>query len=351
MCHKGHDVGYSRKSSFYCDCGAGAGDNDRSNSQHPLCKCLSPVSDDIQASLENVTFGVKESNSSHHVDNRNAIVDHFWNDVTEMLTSTMQVTFQSSVDEFVRSIDSNIIEKLFHVFNENFDALKAQGIQNTQTDHDDIDMDEQNIILNRTGSEVDFRALEEVVFSPIRSYQAATISTRISNETSADRLKKSIVTKNSIERKIIVADRRGRIIMYEPSSLLFCSGISIANVRHKITSEDIHHHRSDMCVLGSSKIKCNVIGMSLNPEDDCRLAAWGVSDAFVYFTNESCNKVECVIELDVGLDIYDCETDYIVKVEWILGTSGVSINTLLLISLCSIVNFVSFFLFGHRTLL
>ena len=327
MCHKGHDVGYSRKSSFYCDCGApGADENDRRNSQHPLCKCLSPISNDIQVSLENVTFGVKESNSSHHADNRNAIVDHFWNDVTEMLTSTMQETFQSSLEGFVRSIDSNNIEKLFDVFNENFDALKARGIQNTQNDHDDIGMEEQSIIANRTGSEVDFGVLEEVMFLPIRSYQTATISTRISNETSTDRLKKSIVTKNGIERNVIVADRRGRLIMYEHSSLLFCSGKSIANVRHKITSHEIHQPRSDMCVLGSSKIKCNVIGMSLNPEDDCRLAAWGVSDAFVYFINESCNEVQCVVELDVGLDIYDCDTDYIVKVEWVLGTSGVSLK-------------------------
>ena len=41
-CHRDHDVGYSRKSSFFCDCGAevaSAGEENR-----VACQCLSPLS-------------------------------------------------------------------------------------------------------------------------------------------------------------------------------------------------------------------------------------------------------------------------------------------------------------------
>jgi len=39
VCHKGHDVGYSRKSSFFCDCGAEV----RTTAGRISCKCLAPL--------------------------------------------------------------------------------------------------------------------------------------------------------------------------------------------------------------------------------------------------------------------------------------------------------------------
>ncbi len=328
VCHKGHDVGYSRKSSFYCDCGA-PGESD-SNYQRVPCKCLAPISDETQATLERDVFNRKQIIPSRvERYDTSCEFDCFWHDATEILASIIPGIFRSSLDGFIASIHSGISEKLFDVFNENFELLNEKQtltIQDSDIEHH-IEEDIRNkSMTNRNGHAADLAVVEEQVFSPIRIFKASSICTRISTETSTDRLKKSIVTKNNIERKIMVADRRGRIIIYEPSLLIFCGGFPLANVRHKLENEEIHQQRADLCVLGSSKIKCNVVGLTLNPEDDSRLAAWGVSDAFVFFVSDAGDKIEYAVELEVGLDIYDCETDYVVKVEWVIGSSCVSIH-------------------------
>ena len=52
--------------------------------------------------------------------------------------------------------------------------------------------------------------------------------------------------------------------------------------------------------------------------DTC-LLVWGTSDAYYFIISDSCDgDVESIIELKVGLDLYDCETDYIVRAEWLL---------------------------------
>ena len=49
VCHAGHDIGYSRKSSFFCDCGAEVATAVEEN--RTPCKCLSAVPDDTMCSL------------------------------------------------------------------------------------------------------------------------------------------------------------------------------------------------------------------------------------------------------------------------------------------------------------
>ncbi len=60
ICHKGHDVGYSRKSSFFCDCGADSGtDCDRAQ-----CKCLSLLSDETLSSIHTTGLGITTNNEN-----------------------------------------------------------------------------------------------------------------------------------------------------------------------------------------------------------------------------------------------------------------------------------------------
>ena len=48
---------------------------------------------------------------------------------------------------------------------------------------------------------------------------------------------------------------------------------------------------------------------------------------YFFIISDSCDgDVESIIGLKVGLDPYDCETDYIVRAEWLLWSSGVSME-------------------------
>ncbi len=336
VCHKskGHDVGYSRKSSFFCDCGAEVGtDCDRGP-----CKCLSPLSDEILSSVYDKSPCNTSSNDNQEGDpcqKMNSDVVSFWNEATKISASNFP-TFISALDRYFGSVHSKIIQKLFEVFNTHFEgwakkdsilhSIATNELIGNQNSFSELSTTQSDIpsLACRSGRQVEATHIDDRVFSVLRMFKSSTINAKISNEASTDRLKKTIVSKNNIERKIIVADQRGRLIIAEPGSLLFCAGLSLANVRHLSTSTNAQQQRSDLCVLGSSKVKCNIVGLSLSLDDDSRLVAWGTSDAYVFIISESCDKVETVIELEVGLDLYDCETDYVVKVEWLLGSSGVS---------------------------
>ena len=338
VCHKGHDVGYSRKSSFFCDCGAEVGtDCDRAP-----CKCLSPLSDTALSSIYDTKLSPSHKATSdsilQEIDN-GSFNTAFWNEATNISASNFPAAFVSSLEKFTESINPSILEKLFEVFNVHFDAWTEKYRVNSMVScnyANDIkssiyldDSKSQRLsLVSRSGKQVETSILTGKFFSLVRIFKPLTINAKISNETSTDRLKKAIVSKNCLERRIIVADNHGRIIISEAGCLLFCAGLSLANVRHRQASSDTQLQRSDLCVLGSSKVKCNIVGMALSPDIDSRLVAWGTSDVNIFLINEHFNNVESVIELEVGLDPYDCETDYVVKAEWLMGSSSVSMTNI-----------------------
>jgi len=336
VCHKGHDVGYSRKSSFFCDCGADVG----TECERVPCKSLSPLSDGVLSSVYDTALPTIPT--THHeeksivsvgdqcLDDGILVTSDFWREASQISSSKYPSIFESSLDNFVDSIDTSIVEKLFEVFNSHFEAwTKQDSIQSIVSnelsnsnhinkEYDSISRKYGTSLGNRNGEHFDASQLNERVYSLVRVFRPNTLNVKLSNELGL--IKKSIVSKN--ERRIIVADKRGRVIIAESNSLLFCEGNALANVRYLSRSNETQLQRSDLSVLGSSKVKSSIMGMTLSHDDDSRLVAWGTSSVHVYMIAESCDKVDCVIELDIGLDPYECETEYVVKAEWLLGSSG-----------------------------
>lgn len=129
--------------------------------------------------------------------------------------------------------------------------------------------------------------------------------------------------KNDIKRNIIAIDYRGRLVIAEPSALLFCAGLPLVNVRHVKKPLEAHLERYQLCFLGSAEVKFNIVGMALCPDRDHHIVVWGTSEVWILLS-KSCNDVEARIDSVVGLEMNECENEYLLKVEWMQSSSGVS---------------------------
>ena len=273
VCHKGHDVTYSRKSSFFCDCGAEVG----TDCGRAACKCLSCLSDTVLSSIFNVKrqSALLIQSGSGNQDMHSTEISKFWAVATNIPATKFPSIFIASIDKFTGSLNNNILKKLFGVFNTNIEAWTDKrrinstllddipAVENDSVEGVNLISTRKISLLSRGGKQFEASPLLDKVFSPVRIFKSSTVNSKLSNEPSIERVKKSILSKNGIERNIVVSDQRGRIIIYEAESLTFCSGVSLANVRHQDALSENQLRRSDLCILGSSKVKCNIVGMVL----------------------------------------------------------------------------------------
>ena len=336
VCHKGHDVGYSRRSSFFCDCGAevaSAGDKNRVS-----CKCLTALSTNELTSIydENQTNNSALECNSDLENNENCqIVPEPKKDTNgemaiEISTRMFTVEALEALKHFVEEAKkSRWTEKLFSLFNSCFESWAERKsnkkllftIKNTSCDNQIIDevsnFSHSLSIRERSGRILELSVITNHSLVPIRAAKSTSLNTKISHDATTDRLKKTILSKNDVLRNIMVADSRGRLIVAEPCSLTFCSALPLVNIRHVESHLNSSLDRSQLSILGSAKVNFNIVGLQLCPCSDRYLIVWGVAEVSVYILNTSCDKVEARVDLAIELEPHDCETEYLLKCMWL----------------------------------
>ena len=120
----------------------------------------------------------------------------------------------------------------------------------------------------------------------------------------------------------MVVDSRGRMIIAESNALLFCAALPLVNTRHVSNPLDSPMDRSQLCILGTDKIDFGtVVGIALSQDRDRHLVSWGFTNASVHLLNKRCDGVDATIDLSLDLDDSDCESDHIIKAEWVTHVS------------------------------
>ncbi|CAB9508930.1 Auxin transport protein BIG [Seminavis robusta] len=333
-CHDGHDVSYSRYSSFFCDCGAeDGGDSDISRVS---CKCLSTLPRSrVQKLFETEGWPIEpmQAVGAAKVDNKDVSSQSSDIDTEKFYIELTRVSFpkkaQESVNKLMMEAKKNgWLERLFELLRQRFSAWSSSS-GNTASleealveEYEPIECERYEFLRQslqrRIGKVLAITALAEKSIIPIRAAKSNSFQVKFTGSTS-ERLKRS---KNEISRAAVVADCRGRLVIAEPCSLLFCSAASAVNVRHLTESSDLLLSRSSMCILGSTATKFNIVGMMLCPENDRHLMVWGTSEACVALLKDSHNGVARQISLSLDLDPTECETDYIVKCAWVPGSQS-----------------------------
>ena len=128
MCHKGHDIGYSRKSSFFCDCGAEVATAIEQN--RTPCKCLTPVSEDTIRGLYETNELKKRTAESKvtKVDSQHRGPDIF----TDLIAKNFSAECKESLEKLVEaSKKAEWSQSILDLFNRCY--------QNTKPSPDAID--------------------------------------------------------------------------------------------------------------------------------------------------------------------------------------------------------------------
>lgn len=311
VCHKGHDVGYSRKSSFFCDCGAEVATAIEQN--RTPCKCLSPVSEDVVRELyENESEDHEEEDQSHV---HSGISDMMVTDlIAENFVHECQEGLRKLAQEAKASQWRESILELFGKCYQNTPSLDETTISSLLQDAASQPITDGAPDLHpRSAKPLALKRLYESSMLPIRAAKASALQSRmISSAASTSHIRKG---RSDLMVQAIAADDRGRLFIAESSTILFCNAIPSVNVRGTENTTATHQHlsRSQLNILGSDSVKFPVSGMIMNAENNRHLLVWGVSKACVCILSKSLDSFERIIELKLNLD---ADSECLVKCDW-----------------------------------
>lgn len=334
VCHRDHDVAYSRHSSFFCDCAAEDGNS--AEQSRVSCKCLSSIpANQLDAIYQNEQiegWGPKtKSNDGSELKNTDCI---FEENILEIVKYSFAGTALKSVNKFLLDIkDSQWLDSLFSVVDKEFKNWKTQygdSIRSLLKEFSEASLDStlilrlshesvQRRLRQRRSKPLELGKLEEKGLVPVRV--ATGFVAKFSSDSSThDALTLARLSRNDVSRSILALDSRGRMILAEPSSLVFCSPMAAVNVRNSRKSEDEHITRSQMCILGSASLSFNVVGVRLCAENERHVVVWGTSEACVLVLKTDYSGVEDTINLTFEVDDQERDGDVLVNCEWLPGS-------------------------------
>lgn len=333
-CHQDHDVSYSRYSSFFCDCG---GEAPTDGENRVPCKCLNPIdSREAEGIFEGQRWPVidqfpevpecpKSDTSSDPGSD-----DELYTLAIAVASSALEQQSRSSLKKLKEQAETQTWTK------ELFEALrKSQNHLEMKTTEQVVLPESVDVVMSsparsvkdrsvvpsahgRRGKVLKLRKLDHPALLPIRGVRSGTFKLSLSNDSTSDRMKRSTLAKNGVRRQAIVIDSRGRMIVSEPCSLLFCSALPPINVRYEDKSSELPFGRGQMSVLGSTPMSFGIVGMELCRENERHLLAWGTGEASVLILAKSCHEAERKIELK--FDLESDEVDFVIKCKWIPGS-------------------------------
>ncbi len=334
ICHRNHDVSYSRYSSFFCDCGAG---NTSASEKQLLeqCNCLSPLSEaEVDDAFEGDLICVKSEEAGSAPERRDkhqGSIDYLALDIAQKVFST--AASKAVQDLLTAANEANWVQYLLKLMSRcsepgvpivRDEPLATGTLRSTGGDSSTSDAGVlQKSLLSRRGKPLDLQPLSQVGMLPIRAVKTSTFQFKLSVESASDQQKRAIITKSDNKRAAIAADSRGRLIVAEQRSLVFCSTAPIVNVRYEETAHDVPFGRAQMAIVGSSGLGFLIVGMELCRENERCLVVWGVTEACVVVLSVTGDSVETKFELIVDQDSENVAS--IVRCQFVPGSETTAV--------------------------
>lgn len=317
ICHKGHDVSYSRKSSFFCDCGAEV--------RTFKCKCLSPAySEYTPSEMVRVVNNTQISSIKIPI-----YIDTDLTEATLFIKSYISEEAKSAISILVQALAPSTLVQLLEIFERHFETstdnvnfqkpiLDALQIMNDKMKHNYEQLAKgTECFIDRELSRPNY----DDAFYRMRTSKNHLFLVSLDTDSRVDSLQKMLLANNTVERNLLITDSRGRMILCETNLLLFCSSSFLSNSRLQKDPID-NLEKREICVVGKMTTEYPVLGMSLSKYRDHLFVSWGFSSAHVHVVNKSFDNVTITIRLVTGLNFKERPSDFIVKAEWLTEVSS-----------------------------
>jgi hypothetical protein len=306
VCHKDHDVGYSRKSSFFCDCGAEVASGGRHK-----CKCLEPVDDVTLSAINEDEPNLPDETSKQQVSSNPA--QKLFQSYPVECSKTLQLLTKEAKSSSWNQTILDLFSKSFKKDNTfDFSALCRDSPANPSSNVEKPALD------LRCGVPLNLQLLDSTnSIVPVRAAKASTVKIGMASSSPALHMRK-----HRSGRHLMESDMRGRLVCAEANALSFFGAIPSINTRYLETqSYSSHLSRSQLCLLGTERIKFEVHGLGLS-ENQKLLVVWGASDACVVIMSRGFDTIERTISLTLSLDSDsgECESECLLRCMWLTET-------------------------------
>jgi len=336
ICHAGHDVGYSKFSAFFCDCGAESNSSLNCSKLISPCRCLKSSSTSVDSTAKNyqatswIGSGKRATKSLN--DAEQLFGDDFFHVASKIQSSILNKNLCSIMEavnraQFTSKLlrdcsllanrlngNSSMHRPASALGNGHFDRIFPDAKYDTvyRTRYDYLHMQ------NRVGVKlISCSATAEPFRKPSRTTSPSLSSAKYA--AGRTNLTTRAAGKSySSRRNLIAADNHARLYIAEPYRVSFCSAISLVNTMSVGTYCDSAIERN---IVGDQKVDFMIVGLNISQENDRHILVYGLSEAVVLVMNEHGNQVEVKIDLTSGQG----DNDLIVHSEWLPGFLGVSV--------------------------
>ena len=333
-CHRGHDIAYSRYSSFFCDCGAddtGA----RASRSRPPCRCLSagPATEARELfekdSVKGLLLACSPCPSDGEPNTKPVRTKHSNEVISVQIVARyfLECGKDSMAALLASARKSDWLDSLFGLLKHTFEDRKKTA----STGHNDmsalLELAPAPVIRQHLSAEtlkrnlrtraarpLLLRSLGSMPMLPVRVGKGFQM--KLSTDSSTNSRLVSRLERQNIDRRVVAADKRGRMVLAEACSLTFFCPVPATNVRHTAQPCEMPLSRHQFCILGKAATTFNVVGLSVCQSNERHLLVWGTSSASVVIVKPGWDGIEEKLDLCFDLDSADGEFDYLVKCQW-----------------------------------
>lgn len=312
LCHKDHDVEYSRYSSFFCDCGG-------KGSSNVKCQCLEP------GSRNKLVERSREDNKKASL-MEGAAIDYTTMS-SRMCSTIIRESFPEDGREALRTLSekgrsSHWVRQLFdynrrlldQVLRNDENAFAFAGPLKASSFREPVFGRDTPM----EGGRPTVSGLPAAPFQLAVASKSGTFSTTMCSDVSEDASKRRLLSSKGATRSIVDSDSRGRSVVAESEKLVFFSPYPVLNTWSKSGLESKFLCRSSFCVFGTVGIGMEVAGLSFSPDFEGLLLVWALDAVKVVILNQSFVGSERILSVNLsGADIGP-----IVECQWINGSPG-----------------------------
>jgi E3 ubiquitin-protein ligase UBR4 len=302
VCHKDHEVSYSRHSRFFCDCGAGAVCGVK-------CKALKPRS-------------YVSGKQSREVKTRARSTKIFDKDPTLSLSDTLPAISQANLsletrDAILGQLESlaSIIFNLYRKFLPEFTSRKE-----TAKDSESLLQSDVNDLLSSDKT----IAMKTNLLEVKRYFKAGTFDVKLKATGTEGKELKTLMANNALTRRAMCSNSKGKIAIGESNSVVICDVSQLLEDSGSATGVDKGTYKT----IAKSAVGFDIVSLVFNPSYESYLAVAGIKECKILTLN---SKFEVIDQLEVQLSLNELgDGIYIVQIHW-LPNSLVNLGTYLTI--------------------
>ena len=316
ICHRGHDVAYSRFSPFFCDCGGD--DENKGYEIQGRCKCLTLDARDSLLMMNRYTDRIIASRREGTI-----LASSLSAEVCSMIARN--AFMKNCLAAIEKCKIPGVASAWFHVGLECCQSYLDRWKYLSFARLFGNDQVSKSISLPRKifqDDKVISLHYENVLSSGY--LMIGTFQSELCNNSLIDKISEESLLSVSAGKHILDADSRGRLVVVESFRLVFFSGFCLLNSQpsHIIaTNANMTNIAANVSCFSSIPTGRQMFGAKFASDSDNVVCAWGQKEAKVLFLNRFLTAVDLQTNLTLGITNDDDLPTRIVNCCWLAGSN------------------------------